>query len=150
MNVEDDDELARTCVHEAAHVVTAHALGRRPTYVRATPVLLAANDPANPTGEPRISLGFNQSEPRRADEINARYADGLPFTPEQRDWLLGEAARQVVRELNDLVVTVPEALVERGTLEARELDELLASSPRGSHIHLLEPLREVDRRLGTY
>lgn len=86
-----DEHYTQTCLHEAAHIVAAHAIGRRPTYARSIPVYLPADGPTNGSGEPVISYGFNNSEPRLADEITAAARAGVPLTQEQREWLLGEA-----------------------------------------------------------
>jgi len=53
--------------------------------------LLPIGHPQNPHDKPIVSTGFHRSQPLLADEVNQQHAAGLPFTDEQRDWLLTEA-----------------------------------------------------------
>lgn len=71
-------ESDQTALHEAAHIVAAHALGRRPIYARITPRRTAAG----------VSLGYADYEPDLSEEVRSRQESGLPFTHEQVDWLL--------------------------------------------------------------
>src|SRR4051794_20938604 len=84
-------EVQRTALHEATHLVAAHAIGRRIVYARITPVYMPPNHPLNQTKAPLWSLGYTRNEPGLASELNARRDAGLPLSDEHRDWLVGEA-----------------------------------------------------------
>jgi hypothetical protein len=82
-----ETELRDTAIHEAVHLIVAHALGRHPVYARVVPKLLAAGDPINRTGAPLLSMGYARADPAMAEEIDARIDAEQPLTDEQRRWL---------------------------------------------------------------
>jgi hypothetical protein len=93
-----------TALHEAGHVLVGHALGRRPVYVRITPVTLPVGHPENPLDTPIVSGGFHRDEPTMSPEVKAQYEGGLPLTAEQREWLLQECIIAFGGPLAELVV----------------------------------------------
>ena len=81
-------DYRQTAVHEAAHVVVGHALGRQPAYARIKPKRLAVGDPTNPLPISFTSFGYTTYYPEMADEIELAHQEGLPLTEAQKIWLL--------------------------------------------------------------
>ena len=109
--IPDFSRTQLTALHEAAHVVVAHALGRRPVYASIEPKFLPPGHPLNQGSQARRQLGLTYSEPQLGEQINSQQAAGLPLTAEQTDWLLCEA-----------VILAAGVVGENGSLESSEYD----------------------------
>jgi hypothetical protein len=86
-----DRERRFSAFHEAGHAIVAHAVGRRPVYIRSSTLALEVGDSDNRYNVPIKTMGFLRCEPSLAAEVNGRYTSGLAFTPGQQEWPLQEA-----------------------------------------------------------
>ncbi len=89
--LETEDAAA---LHEAGHVVAAHALGFRVVRVVLGDFVVPVG-PGNPHNRPAIAAGGVFVEPHLAAEVKSRHLAGQTFTSEQRDWMLSRCVIQL-------------------------------------------------------
>jgi hypothetical protein len=97
------EQVRAAALHEAAHAVVAHAVGRRVTYVRATAKPIPVDHPSHVTA----AGGITNSEPDLADEVNLRYELHRPFTDAQREWLAQDAVAVLAGGMAEHAAGVP-------------------------------------------
>jgi hypothetical protein len=83
-------QLEASALHESAHTVVAHAVGRRPVYAGVLVRILPVGHPENHIHVPILSTGYSKQEPFLAAEVNAIAESGAPVPQELRTWLLQE------------------------------------------------------------
>jgi hypothetical protein len=125
----------RTALHEAAHAIVAHAVGRRVVELWAVSKSLPVGHEYNDTQAEKAIDGFHRSEPDLGEDVYKRYMAGEDLSDEERKWCQQDAVIDLAGPYAERGLPEPGTRedLERFTNTARVLEQVDANrEPLGS------------------